>query len=42
MYLDFFASDSWNAMLALGLRVYSKGDVKVKVVRGEDEEAGGE
>jgi hypothetical protein len=29
--LEFFADDPWNAMLVLGLRVYSKGDVRVGV-----------
>ena len=36
--LDFFAKDPWNAMVVLGLRVYSKGEVKVTVVRDEDED----
>ena len=36
--LDFFAGDPWNAMVVLGLRVYSKGEVKIKVVRDEDED----
>lgn len=37
-HLDFFADDPWNAMVVLGLRVYSKGDVTVKTVREEDED----
>ena len=40
-HLDFFADDPWNAMVVLGLRVYSKGEVTVKVVR-EDEDGDSE
>lgn len=39
-HLDLFADDPWNAMVVLGLRVYSKGEVTIKVVRegdGDDE-----
>lgn len=38
-HLDFLNGDPWNALLVLGLRVYSKGEVRVKVVKdGDDEE----
>jgi len=37
--LDVFNGDPWNALLVLGLRVYSKADVNVRVVKdGEGEE----
>jgi hypothetical protein len=38
-HLGFFADDPWNAMVVLGLRVYSKGEVKVRVAREEDEDS---
>lgn len=36
--LDVFSGDPWVALLVLGLRVYSKGDVSVKVVKDGDED----
>lgn len=36
--MDVFSGDPWVALLVLGLRVYSKGDVSVKVVKNGDED----
>lgn len=35
---DLHEDDPWNANVVLGLRVYSKGDVKITVVKGDEGE----